>query len=116
MTWNEIEKANQRSGRTSRMLVEAVNAHKFGRAVYVVAASHRHAHEIRRMLTSMVGQDEARRIKVETADGVGFDWETMRVEMAHPNCQFFVDHYAIERRWYEMLLALHAWDVEARVP
>lgn len=50
-------------------------------------------------------------IKFELADSPGnFDWQTMTLVGAHPNCVVLVDHYAIEQTWSRMLEMLHRFD------
>ena len=97
-----------RTGRTTRMLAEARELAKAGRAVYILAASEAHA----RGLEEMAG-DEMRDlgIKIEVPSGLGnFDWVQMKLWKAHPNCVVLVDHYVIESRYAAMLRMLHRWD------
>ena len=79
-----------------------------GRAVYVIAAN---VAEMRRM-QQMLGQDaRSLGIKFETADSPGnFDWRSMRLRGAHPNCVVLVDHSAIEQHFAAILEMLHRYD------
>ena len=82
------------TGRTTRMLEEAVRAAKEGHAVYVVMAD-------QRQIAMYRASPRYKGIKFETFDGLrlSLDIETLRMRGAHPNCRLFVDHYAIERRF-----------------
>lgn len=96
------------TGRTTRMIKDALGLAGNGRAVYIIAATERHKHDIESLggeALSLLG------IKVETPDSLGnFDWNTMRLTGAHPNCVVLVDHHAIEVRFATMLDMLHRYD------
>ena len=78
------------------------------RAVYVIADN---MHDAQRLQIEL-GTDD-RNIKIETPETVNnFDWETMTLRGAHPNCVVLVDHHAIEDRFGPMLKMLHAFDPE----
>lgn len=94
------------TGRTTRMLQEAIQASKEGRAVYVIAATHQHMQQLQKMC----GADDLF-IKFETLGSLGdFDFINMRSIGAHPNCLFFVDHYTIELHFRKLLDVLHRYD------
>lgn len=104
--------ANERkgTGRTTRMLEEALRLSSEGRAVYVVADNRAHAKTIEAQLAAL-SPPEHHGIKVE--DGNRFpelDWVTMTMPRAHPNCAVLVDHYAVERRIVLMLQMMHRFD------
>ena len=92
MKATSILDAKRATGRTTRMLAEAVRLRDEGHAVYVIAANYSHV----KMLRQHLG-DSARGIEV-TAVNDTFDWTTMRVRGSHPNIVTLVDHYAIECR------------------
>jgi hypothetical protein len=96
------------TGRTSRMLERARQLSHQGRAVYVIAATQRHADDLRYQL----GPD-ANGIKVETIGSVGIrlNWETLTLDGAHRNCVVLVDHYAIESRFGAILDELIRYDL-----
>jgi hypothetical protein len=98
------------TGRTTRMLEDAVHKARLGRAVYVIAATTKHA----RMLQDMGGKmAKELGIKFETAETLtNFDWRTMRLSGAHKNCVVLVDHYAIEAEFSAMLDMLHRYDIK----
>lgn len=99
----------QKTGRTTRMIEEARRLAGEGRAVYVVVDPP--SEDRIKKLTSSPRMG----IKVETTiRGLGnFDWETMSLRNAHPNCVVLVDHYVIEQRFGAMLDMLHRFDEEA---
>jgi hypothetical protein len=97
------------TGRTTRMLQRAIALDKQGRAVYIVASNDRHAKALNEQLA---GLDTENTIKVETANSLAnFDWETMSLKRAHPNCVVLVDHWAIQQRFEVMLQELHRYDL-----
>lgn len=96
----------RQSGRTTRMLEDARRLSREGRAVYVIAANGQHAATLR-------GELNDKSISVETVHTLGnFDWVTMSLRGAHPNCCVLVDHYAIESRFSLMLEMLKRYDVQ----
>ena len=99
------------TGRTTRMLGEAKALARQGRAVYVIAATREHA----KMLERIAGEEgQQLGIKFETAGSHGnFDWMTMRLTTAHPNCVVLADHYAIEVHFRAALEMLHRFDGES---
>lgn len=98
-------KSNRQTGRTTRMLAEAVTLAKAGRAVYVVVANEREVERIESLLPDNLG------IQVETEYSLGnLDWESLRLVGAHPNCVVLVDHYAIESKFRQALAMLQRYD------
>jgi hypothetical protein len=99
---------HRNTGRTHRMPEAAKAEARIGRAVYVVAATTASACYLRQRL----GQDGADLcIKVETPEQLGsFDWHTLSLRGAHPRCKVFVDHYAIEAHFAQLLEELHRYD------
>ena len=98
----------RRTGRTTRMLAEAKELAKAGRAVYILAASEAHARDM-----EVMAGDEMRDlgVKIEVPSSLGnFDWEQMRLWGSHPNCVVLVDHFCIESQYAAMLRMLHRWD------
>lgn len=96
------------TGRTTRMLDDAMEQARNGHAVYVIAASQRH-----KQILEHMGGEEAHKlgIKFETTHSMGnFNWQTMRLSGAHPNCVVIADHYTIESEFAAMLNMLHRYD------
>lgn len=96
------------TGRTHRMIQEAIRLAREGRAVYVIAADQSH----RKLLESQI--PDGLGISVETPGTTGnFDWQRMELRGAHENCVVLADHYAIESNWPRMLEMLHRFDPPA---
>jgi hypothetical protein len=107
VTWNA-----RRSGRTTRMLAEAVRLSQAGHVVYVVAASTREAAR----LEDQLGRDTAQAlgIKFETPGSLGnLDWERACLRGAHPNCRVLFDHHALFQRFGPILYEFHRFDVRS---
>ncbi len=99
----------RRTGRTTRLVYDAIEAAAKGHAVYIVMACHG---EIKRV-QQLLGTERMHRlgIKIETAESLGaWDWDTLRNRGAHANCVFLVDHHAIEARFSGLLAELHRYD------
>jgi hypothetical protein len=90
------------------MLQEAISLTGKGKAVYVIA----HNRDQAEMLKQMAGRiGKTLGIKFETPSSLSnFDWETLRLRGAHPNCIVLVDHYAIEAKFAKVLEMLHRYD------
>lgn len=102
------------TGRTTRLLEEAVALAKQGKAVYVVAADTHHIVNMEAMLCMMVGGDPTPLgIKFETPHSLGnFDWMSMKLQYSHPNCRVLVDHFTIEATFAAMFRELHKYDLK----
>lgn len=99
--------SNRQTGRTTRMLEEARQLSDEGRAVYIMAASSRHANQLRESFISLFGEGPVRGIKFEYPGSTGnFDWSTLRLTSAHPNCVVVADHYAAEQEVAELTLKI----------
>lgn len=101
---------NRQTGRTTRMLEEAVRCAKEGKAVYVIVNDPAHILSIQLILNKLGGEKMG--IKVETFDSVGWDFYYWTVRGANPNCKFFVDHYAIEDRFRHIIEEMHRYDLK----
>jgi hypothetical protein len=94
----------RRTGRTTRMLEEAKKLAEGGRAVYIVAANKKHQLQLAKLLGDGNPYSCVSGIKVETENSLSnFDWETLSLKGAHPNCVVFVDHFAIEEKLSRVL-------------
>jgi len=98
----------RQTGRTTRMVRQAIEAASSGRAVYILAERHIHAY-----IADLIPNRQELGIKIETPGDLHFDWTHMVATSAHPNCLFFVDHYTIEQRYARLLAEYHAYDEEA---
>lgn len=96
------------TGRTARMLAEALRLNKAGRAVYVIVEGTHMAREFRRMLDK---QSPGHAVQFETEASLpNFHWHTVQLRGAHANCVVLVDHWVIERRFRRVLAELHRFD------
>lgn len=97
------------TGRTTRMMEEAIRQAKEGRAVYVLCATMDHAKTLEREWADRI---DGLGIKIETPTSVGgWDWENMTpTHRVHQNCLFLVDTWVIEKHFSRMLNMLHRWD------
>lgn len=98
--------ALRRTGRTTRMLQEAIRlASQENRAVYVMMADLAQVNAFVGTIPQGLG------IQFETIYTLpNFNWETLTLPGAHPRCVVLVDHHAIEARFGKMLRELHHYD------
>lgn len=104
---------HKQTGRTTRMLTEAFKLAKEGKAVYVLAANSEHMYYMERMADRLFGSGEASSlgVKFETPTSLTtFDFRTMQLKGAHPNCRTLIDHWTIESEYAIMLKELHRYD------
>jgi hypothetical protein len=101
--------APRATGRTTRMMEEAIAFAKDGLAVYVVCYSVDHARALER---EWIDQKKNLHIQFETPQsmGPGWDWRTLRSADMHSNCVVLVDNWAIEGNFMTMLNMLRRWD------
>lgn len=98
----------RRSGRTTRMLKEAMKLAQEGRAVYIVAHT---SSQVKELENRLGPAGEQLGIKVDVPEFLGnLSWETLTLTGAHPNCVVLVDHHTIEARFAGMLEMLHRFD------
>lgn len=113
------------TGRTHRMLEEAVREARNGRNVIVVCFHH-HIPIMRQRLATMVGDAEwlcFDRLALADSSGlitlrpVGkcFDWKQMRYLDTPLEVLTLVDHHVIETMYSRMLAMLQRWDDVVRV-
>lgn len=92
----------RQTGRSTRTVERAVQLASQGRAVYIVTAPPQAVMTMRQVdeLWAHHGRRGVHGIKVETPEslGEGFNWDTLRIHNAHPNSEFLVDHFIIEKR------------------
>jgi hypothetical protein len=100
------------TGRTTRMMQEAVRLAKSGRAVYVVFASLSHGVGVVLGMSKDGVDVHQLGIKIETPETLtNLDWDTMTLKRAHPNCVLLVDHYVIERKMACALAMMTRFDL-----
>lgn len=101
-----------RTGRTTRMLEEAVRLAREGRAVYVLMVNDQEAKDAQQTCNDLwKGTNHGIKCESIAAMGPHFDWNRMFVLGAHHNCVFLVDHYVIESRFHSILDMLMRFDL-----
>jgi len=110
------------SGRTQRMLVEAIKDATNGKYVMVVSMDSRHAHELCRRAYEIAPEGTTRADVVRRRLKIGagcieficndrnVDWRHMRVVGQIERDVFRADHATIEKVWERMLTELHRHD------
>jgi hypothetical protein len=98
------------TGRSTRMLKEAIRLSGKGYAVYVMGSDTRHAKLLELMLEGL-NPLEHHGIKFECPESLPhFDWRTMTLANTWPNVKVLVDHWVIENRYRYMLDMLYQFD------
>lgn len=117
---------NRRTGRTTRMLLEAIERAKAGEDVVVAASSHAQTQQLQRT-TAKLASVEVNNYRyhpdLKLAFGAGmitfrstqdedFDWKTLSYRNRHsyPKTHILVDHYAIENTFALAFREVHRWD------
>lgn len=109
--WQKQQRHLTQTGRTSRMVQDAVSQAAHGKAVYVICVSDAHAAQVKQKIREQ-GWDHMG-ISVEGPQLLrDFDWIRMKTRGAHSNCTFLVDHAVVESYFGPMLEALHKYDKE----
>lgn len=112
----EILLSGRRSGRTSRMLMQALIHQKEGRAVYVLCAHKQSLDHTANLLVTVcnkIRRAVPSNIKFETWETLGrnqVDLENTRLRNAHPNCLLLIDHHFFEYHFSFALCGYHQWD------
>ena len=106
----------RRSGRTTRMLEEAIEALVSGRAVYILCVDATSAHYIKNLYRKVCEQSKylmASEPKFETLQSIGMeniDWKNSAIHRAHPNCKLFIDHGVYSRVYGHIINGYHECD------
>lgn len=103
-------RTQRQTGRTTRMLADAVRLAKGGRAVYVIAANKREAERLQQLVGEEV-RELGIHFEIPRSPG-NFSWTAMALIGAHQNCVVLADHYAIELEFSRVLEMLHRYDAE----
>jgi hypothetical protein len=97
------------TGRTTRMVEEAVNLASQGKSVLVVFEDHCHVKQF--LVVDHNGRcRHNRNIQVVLAKSQRFDAKTLRIVDAGVNAMVLVDHHVIEKRLHGHLEMLHRFD------
>ena len=116
--------ANDRkgSGRTTRMVMHAIQLAKEGKAVYLLTARATAIRGIESLPVEGIPFREFNReyglgIQIETPETLdNFDWETLSLRGANPSCVVLIDHFLIEAKFQKILTMLHQYDEPATTP
>lgn len=106
----------RQTGRTTRMLLDAVEASKSGKEVYVLISNHDFLQKIF-VLANEVGikdyiKNSSIKIRVISSNhNDDWDWDSYRLLGVGDETAVFVDHIVIERKYEKILSELHKYDV-----
>ena len=98
----------KQTGRTQRLIEEALRCESAGNAVIIVTESSAGADFIKKRI-----KDIRKDSKIEVCtpyDKSGFDWRTMSFFGTHPETVVLIDHYTIEVKFHKILEILHRFD------
>ena len=104
------------TGRTTRMLEEAIRLSSEGRAVYVMMHTHTAEAEFKHRVAMICERKgiEVPAIKFETWQSLGgnrgVDLTQQKMLGAHPNCCLFIDHHFYQHHFEHILAGYHQWD------
>ena len=110
------------SGRTTRMVKHAIQLAEQGRAVYIMVARATAIHAVESIPVDGIPFRDFNRssglgLQIETPETLAnFNWETLSLRGAHPNCVVLVDHFLIEATFHKMLTMLHQYDAPSTTP
>lgn len=99
----------RQSGRTQRMINEAMSKADAGKHVTIVAANFQEEKRIAGIIKQFAQRHgRGHGVMVVAADSPHIDWERMKVR----SCEslLLVDHYAIETKFRKVLEMLRRWD------
>jgi hypothetical protein len=118
--------SQSRTGRTTRMLEEAIRHALQGKTVHVVAVSETRAEEylhntVRKIpedrVDSCVGSPEnwirikgGEYLHFITKEEAGINWNSLKEPDEDQNVIVLIDHFVIEIEFYPILAMLHRWD------
>ena len=106
----------RQSGRTTRMLKQALDALVKDHAVYILSADETRAHHLKERFRQVCQQSNylvASTPKFETLRSIGqenIDWVNTRIHRAHSNCRLFIDHHVYEHVFGHLINGYHAYD------
>ena len=104
------------TGRTTRMLEEAICLSSEGRAVYVMMHTRTAEAEFKHRVAMICERKgiEVPAIKFETWESLGgnrgVDLTQQKMLGAHPNCCLFIDHHFYQHHFEHILAGFHQWD------
>ena len=104
------------TGRTTRMLEEAIRLSSEGRAVYVLLRTRKAEPEFRHRVATICEKQgiEVPAIKFETWESLGgsggVDLVHQKMLGSHPKCQLLIDHHFFQHHFEHILAGFHQWD------
>lgn len=104
------------TGRTTRMLEEAIRLSSEGRAVYVLLHARKAEPEFRHRVAMICEKQgiEVPAIEYETWESLcgsrGVDLVQQKMLGAHPNCQLLIDPHFFQHHFEHILAGFHQWD------
>lgn len=113
----KFENENRQSGRTARMVVDAINAAMEGKAVYILCPKEAilYTKNIAAKICEAHNIKLPESIKFETINSIGesnIDWHHKRLIGAHKNCELFIDHHIYTLKFAHLLEGYHEYDGE----
>lgn len=114
---NFINISGRQSGRTSRMLIKALDLVKKGHMVYVLCTPESINH-LRKQATDLYDSMGVENIvgvhvKLETLKSLGeenVDLHHLKLKYSHPNCRLLADHFFYEYYFAHIINGYHEWD------
>ncbi|MFV0408826.1 MAG: hypothetical protein ACK5LJ_03735 [Paracoccus sp. (in: a-proteobacteria)] len=105
----------RKSGRTSKMIEEAIELQNQGRAIYILCTqeSIQYIEELAHKICSTKNIELPQSIKFETIQSIGretIDWKNCSLYGAHPNCRLLIDHYVWEKEFGWAINGFHKYD------
>lgn len=119
---------NRRTGRTTRMLQDAIKMAVMGHAVYVLCGTEQDVINMKDLVSSRKDLSDVingfkhddgsigLNIKFESFKSIGgsemIDWNKSKLINAHPSCKLLIDHRVYECQFGELLENYHLYDLQ----
>jgi len=101
---------HRQSGRTTRMVSEAVSRVGYGKVIYVVVPTGIRGQVLRQLQMGLDGKPlESVGVVVSHTLPMNFDYRTWTAP-GYRDCEFFIDHSILERTFYRFLQEYHRYD------
>lgn len=105
----------KQSGRTTKLLFEAIRLWINGEKVCVVLSNFHDREHYERKINSIISSiswlyNIENRIIFITSDDISWNWGTLKRKGLDPNTKYLIDHSAIEKRFETLLTELHRFD------
>lgn len=111
----------RRSGRTTRLIEEAIHNIQQDRAVYILCLDKKNI-EYMKSVFEKVCRSEMNYItkqpKFETLERLGpenIDWKNTKIIGAHHNCELLIDHSVYEHLFGHIINGYHEYDAQIAV-